>query len=93
MAKWAAAEEVEDVNDKIKVNALLSLELQLLQMEFEFVLREKYNDEQEIMYGLKDEKRVLQLMQTSIQGMFKDFACRKNITKQEKYAMLNAESV
>lgn len=32
MAKWAAAEEIENVNDKIQVNTMLSMELELLQM-------------------------------------------------------------
>jgi hypothetical protein len=59
MAKWAAVEEINDEDAKYKVKMLLSQELKLMHMKFELLLREKYNDEFEIKYGFKQEKKVL----------------------------------
>ena len=65
------------------------MELELLNLKFEKELREKYNEERFVRYGLKQEKKVLSIISQSVQGMFDYFASR-NVNMKEKIRLLNS---
>jgi hypothetical protein len=59
------------------------MELDLLKLKFEKELQERYNDEHEIKYGLKQERKVLSIISQSVKGMFDQFASRQIPLKQK----------
>jgi hypothetical protein len=65
------------------------MELELLNLKFEKELREKYNEESFVRYGLKQEKKVLSIISQSVHGMFDHFASR-HVKMKEKIRLLNS---
>ena len=66
---------------------LIDMELDLLKLKFEKELQERYNDQHEIKYGLKQERKVLSLISQSVKGIFDQFASRQ-ISLKEKIRLL-----